>query len=76
MQINSINSIFIDHLHFQLSRVAFDESGRPVGAAVNNVCNQNEVRLELVKELKEVEDPQYVILILDCSLIPILYPDL
>ena len=36
--------------------MAFDESGRPVGAAVNNVCNKNEVSIDLEEELKEVED--------------------
>ena len=41
------------------SRVAFDETGRPVGAAVNNVCNKHEVGVELEEELKDVEDPRY-----------------
>ena len=44
---------------FPTSRVAFDETGRPVGAAVNNVCNKHEVGVELEEELKEVEDPRY-----------------
>ena len=35
--------IAMPHLH--VYRVAFDESGRPVGAAVNNVCHKNEVPL-------------------------------
>ena len=44
---------------FPTSRVAFDETGRPVGAAVNNVCSKNEVAVSLEDELKEVEDPRY-----------------
>merc|ERR1719500_2630354 len=40
-------------------RVAFDETGRPVGAAVNNVCNKHEVGVGLEEELKDVEDPRY-----------------
>merc|ERR1711990_1041659 len=42
-----------------LTLVAFDESGRPVGAAVNNVCNKNEVRIDLEEELRDVKDPRY-----------------
>merc|ERR1712181_152801 len=57
--IKDLDKVVEDRLASNLTLVAFDESGRPVGAAVNNVCNQNEVRLELEDELKDVKDPRY-----------------
>merc|ERR1712181_125845 len=57
--IKDLDKVVEDRLASNLTLVAFDESGRPVGAAVNNVCNQDEVRLELEDELKDVKDPRY-----------------
>jgi len=57
--IKDLDKVVEERLASNLTLVAFDESGRPVGAAVNNVCNKNEVRLELEDELKDVKDPRY-----------------
>jgi len=57
--IKDLDKVVEERLASNLTLVAFDESGRPVGAAVNNVCNKNEVRIELEEELKDVKDPRY-----------------
>merc|ERR1711990_71139 len=57
--IKDLDKVVEERLASNLTLVAFDESGRPVGAAVNNVCNKNEVRIDLEEELKDVKDPRY-----------------
>merc|ERR1712210_73909 len=53
--IADLDKVVEERLASNLTLVAFDETGRPVGAAVNNVCNKHEVGVELEEELKEVE---------------------
>jgi len=57
--IADLDKVVEERLASNLTLVAFDETGRPVGAAVNNVCNKHEVGVELEEELKDVEDPRY-----------------
>merc|ERR1711936_673908 len=57
--IPDLDKVVEERLASNLTLVAFDESGRPVGAAVNNVCHKNEVLVSLDNELKEIKDSQY-----------------
>jgi len=42
-----------------LTLVAYDEVGKPVGAAVNNACQKEEMQLSLEEALHGIEDPKY-----------------
>jgi len=43
-----------------LTLIAYDDSGKPVGAAVNNACHKEEMAPEnMEEELRNVEDPLY-----------------
>lgn len=60
--INSIRDVDTkvkDRLPRNLTLVAYDESGRPVGTAVNTICHQGEVLHSLEDELRNVEDPAF-----------------
>lgn len=62
---NNINSIkdydrrVQDRLALNLTLLAYDETGRPVGAAVNNVRVKGEASSSLEEELRGVEDPKF-----------------
>lgn len=42
-----------------LTLVAYDDSGKPVGAAVNNSCSKEEMALTMDQAIQGVEDPRY-----------------
>jgi hypothetical protein len=48
-----------ERLAKNLTLVAYDETGRPVGAAVNNINSKDEVEVSLAEELEGVADPRY-----------------
>ena len=41
--------------------MAYDESGKPVGAAVNNSCSKEEMALTMEEAIQGVEDPRSVL---------------
>jgi hypothetical protein len=60
--LNSIKDVdrrVSDRLALNLTLLAYDETGRPVGAAVNNFCVKGEANISLEEELRGVEDPSY-----------------
>jgi len=48
-----------ERLPMNVSIVAYDETGRPVGTAVNTVCYKGEIQYNLEDVLKGVEDPRF-----------------
>lgn len=42
-----------------LTLVAYDETGKPVGTAVNNACMKEEMQVTIEEALQGVEDPRY-----------------
>jgi len=42
-----------------LTLVAYDEAGKPVGAAVNNACHRDEMEQGMEDALEEIKDPKY-----------------
>jgi len=49
-----------EHLKKNLTLIAYDqETGRPVGAAVNNSCHMEELEVPLEQELAQTIDPRY-----------------
>jgi len=57
--ITDVDRMVEEKLAKKLTLIAFDEEGKPVGAAVNNVCHKEELHLSLEKELEGIEDPRY-----------------
>ena len=41
--------------------MAYDDSGKPVGAAVNNSCSKEEMALTMEEAIQGVEDPRSVL---------------
>jgi len=42
-----------------LTLIAYDDSGKPVGAAVNNCCLKEEMALSIEESLDGIQDPRY-----------------
>jgi len=48
-----------DMLVKNLTLIAYDDGGKPVGAAVNNVCHMEELTSSVEDELKGLKDPRW-----------------
>merc|ERR1712025_1286608 len=58
--IKDMDKMVESYLVKNLTLIAYErETGRPVGAAVNNSCHKDELDLSLEQELKEVDDKSY-----------------
>merc|ERR1712025_592613 len=58
--IKDMDKMVESYLVKNLTLIAYErETGRPVGAAVNNSCHKDELDLSLEQGLKEVEDKSY-----------------
>merc|ERR1719187_599117 len=57
--LKDVDKMVEDKLTKNLTLVAYDESGRPVGAAVNNCVWRSEPTVDLEEELQGLQDPRY-----------------
>merc|ERR1719430_475208 len=57
--LKDVDKMVEEKLTKNLTLVAYDESGRPVGAAVNNCVWRSEPTVDLEEELQGLQDPRY-----------------